>query len=114
MTKLAIIAIGRNEGERLRACLTSLQGADARILYVDSGSTDNSVEFARSLGIKVVELDQDTPFTAARARNAGVAALGEDLPDFIHFIDGDCVLVEGWLETGLAAIEADPTVSASH
>ena len=108
MTKLAIIAIGRNEGERLRACLTSLQGADARILYVDSGSTDDSVEFARGLGIKVVELDQDTPFTAARARNAGVAALGEDLPDFIHFIDGDCVLVEGWLETGLAAIEADP------
>ncbi|MEO1953011.1 MAG: hypothetical protein ABGX09_23340, partial [Thioclava sp.] len=42
-------------------------------------------------GATVVALDPDTPFTAARARNAGFAAL-ED-PHFVQFIDGDCTLV---------------------
>lgn len=108
MTGLAIIVIGRNEGARLRNCLTSLPRADCRIVYVDSGSSDDSVALARSLGIEVVELDRSTPFTAARARNAGVAALGDDRPEFLHFIDGDCTMVDGWLQTALKAIKADP------
>ena len=36
------------------------------VVYVDSGSTDGSVELARSLGAEVVELDLSVPFTAAR------------------------------------------------
>jgi len=107
MTELAIIAIGRNEGDRLKNCLQSLLGLAERLIYVDSGSTDDSVAVARGLGAEVVELDPATPFTAARARNAGVAALGPDLPEFIHFIDGDCVMVPGWIGTAKAAMAAD-------
>ena len=110
MTRLAIIAIGRNEGDRLQRCLSSLLGQAERIIYVDSGSSDASVTLAQGLGATVVELDMATPFTAARARNAGVAALGDDLPDFIHFIDGDCELVPGWIDVALAAMQADPTL----
>lgn len=106
----AIIAIGRNEGTRLRNCLTSLKTQADRIIYVDSGSTDDSVEFATSLGVTVVQLDMSTPFTAARARNAGFAALDGDLPEFVQFIDGDCVLIDGWVAAGLAEMAGDPTL----
>lgn len=94
------IAIGRNEGERLVRCLDSLAAAGFRhVVYVDSGSTDGSIVAARAQGAIVVQLDVTQPFTAARARNAGVEALpqGASAPDFIQFIDGDCSLDPNWL-----------------
>jgi GT2 family glycosyltransferase len=101
---IAVVAIGRNEGARLVACLASLQGAVSRIVYVDSGSTDDSVEAARDAGAIVVALDLSIPFTAARARNAGFAAL-DPVPDFVQFMDGDCILEDGWISAGLVAME---------
>jgi glycosyltransferase involved in cell wall biosynthesis len=107
------VVIGRNEGERLRRCLASLVGVAAPIIYVDSGSTDGSVALARAQGAVVVELDTALPFTAARARNAGLATLRELEPGvrFVQFIDGDCELVPGWLEQALAKLLADPGVA---
>lgn len=106
---VGVVAIGRNEGKRLERCLTSLVAQRvARIVYVDSGSTDGSVAFARSIGAEVVELDTSTPFTAARARNAGFDALrAAGLPDFVQFVDGDCAVEPGWIDAGRAALEAD-------
>ena len=108
---LAVVLIGRNEGARLEASLASLQGR--RIVYVDSGSTDNSVAAARAAGAEVVTLDPATPFTAARARHEGFQALGESPPDVVQFIDGDCSLVPGWIEEGLAALQDDPPLDWS-
>lgn len=97
---VGIVAIGRNEGERLRTCLMSLVGQAGKAVYVDSGSTDNSVELARSLGVVVVELDMARPFTAARARNEGFRCLRELAPglSYVQFVDGDCEVVPGWLD----------------
>src|ERR1700684_2184264 len=72
---LGVIAIGRNEGLRLQRCLESVRHLAAGVVYVDSGSSDGSVEMSRSLGIEVVELDLSAPFTAARARNEGFRRL---------------------------------------
>ncbi|HEU4459257.1 MAG TPA: glycosyltransferase [Methylibium sp.] len=112
--ELALVAIGRNEGERLRRCLASVQGRVGCLVYVDSGSTDGSVEAARVLGADVVELDMRQPFTAARARNAGVARVREKLPGvrFIQMVDGDCEVAAGWLDTARAALDAEPTLAA--
>lgn len=108
-SSIAAIAIGRNEGARLVACLASLKAAGlSRIVYVDSGSSDGSREAARKAGAEVVLLDTDAPFTAARARNAGIAALAEDPPDFVQFIDGDCRLDAVWLDTARTFLEANP------
>jgi GT2 family glycosyltransferase len=106
---LGAVAIGRNEGERLKACLRSLVQVCDRVVYVDSGSQDDSVAFARSIGVDVVELDTSTPFTAARARNAGFEALlaDEDL-DLVQFVDGDCKVQPGWLEAGMVALDLNP------
>ena len=103
------IAIGRNEGERLLRCLRSLQPQVGRIIYVDSGSTDDSVSRARALGAEVVPLDMSLPFTAARARNAGLA--GVDDAEFIQFVDGDCEVEAGWITTALAALQSDPKLA---
>ena len=97
---IGIVVIGRNEGERLRVCLQSVLGAGRMVVYVDSGSTDGSVPLARSMGAVVVALDMGTPFTAARARNAGFQELLGRHPavELIQFIDGDCEVVARWLD----------------
>lgn len=114
MASLGWVAIGRNEGQRLVVCLTTLRrlgGGD--IVYVDSGSADNSVSFARSVGADVVELDMSIPFTAARSRNAGLERLLAAHPDarYVHFIDGDCELLPGWTEEAVKLLDSRPDVA---
>lgn len=112
---LAAVVIGRNEGARLLACLESLRGAVGRIIYVDSGSTDGSVAAAEALGAEVVALDLSKPFTAARARNAGLARLAAltetERPDFVQLVDGDCRLDPDWLAKASAYLQARPDLA---
>lgn len=108
--QVAAIVIGRNEGERLIRCLHSLLPQVDRLIYVDSGSTDGSVERAEDLGVTVVRLDTTRPFTAARARNAGFEHVGD--VEFVQFVDGDCELASGWIETALQALHGDPRLAA--
>lgn len=113
MKRIGLVAIGRNEGERLRACLESAIATVAVAVYVDSGSTDGSTALARSLGAEVVELDLSIPFTAARARNAGFDRLIQLAPDleFVQFVDGDCELVTGWLDRAQEELDRKPDVA---
>jgi len=101
------VVIGRNEGERLRVCLQSLVNKVSCLVYVDSGSTDHSLEIAESLGVLVVNLDMAVPFTAARARNEGFEALKKNCSGihFVQFVDGDCEVVEGWLDAASHALQ---------
>ncbi len=110
--RVGVVVIGRNEGERLRRGLQSVDALGERRVYVDSGSTDGSVQAAAALGAKVISLDMAKPFTAARARNAGLRALLEAWPDleFVHFIDGDCELLPQWLESAMAFLARHPDV----
>lgn len=106
--RIGSVIIGRNEGQRLVACLKSQSVSP--VVYVDSGSTDDSVASARRAGADVIQLAIPPKFTAARARNTGMNALLERHPDleFIQMTDGDCILREGWIERALAALQADP------
>ncbi|WP_250122759.1 glycosyltransferase [Chroococcidiopsis sp. CCMEE 29] len=113
MNQIGLVAIGRNEGQRLHQCLLSVIGKVDRIVYVDSGSTDSSVELARSLGVDVVELDLSTPFTAARARNVGFSHLLSLSPQlkYVQFVDGDCEIVAGWLKRAQWELNTQPHVA---
>lgn len=108
-----VVIIGRNEGERLGKCLESVAGAARRIVYVDSGSTDGSIELARALGADVVELETHIPFAPGRSRNEGFRRLRELLPRLRHvqFVDGDCEIVAGWFEKAVAFLDAHPDVA---
>lgn len=106
---LGIVVIGRNEGARLMACLKSMP-TDAQLIYVDSGSTDGSPEAAGEAGFNVHRLDPARPFSAARGRNEGIAALleGGSPPEFIAVFDGDTVVDGGWLGAAEAFLRANP------
>lgn len=109
MDNIGVVAIGRNEGDRLVRCLDSLRqhlSTQVPIVYVDSGSTDNSIAEAKARDVAVVELDMSIPFTGARARNEGFDYLMERFPkvDYVQFIDGDCELIAGWVETAIAKL----------
>jgi GT2 family glycosyltransferase len=110
LPQLAIVVIGRNEGERLRGCIDALIQSTHQIVYVDSGSTDGSVQMARSRAITVIELDMSKPFSAARARNVGFAKVRQAYPDasFVQFVDGDCFVEAQWLTTGVHLLQSRP------
>lgn len=110
---IGIVAIGRNEGERLVRCLGSLPRDGVTTVYVDSGSSDGSRDVAAAAGAMVVELDLSVPFTAARARNEGLAVLRESAKDigYVQFIDGDCELDMDWIATARVFLEANPRVA---
>ena len=111
--RLGIVLIGRNEGERLRGCLESVRPHGGATVYVDSGSTDGSIALARGLGADVVELSAEQPFTAARARNAGLERLirNDAGVELVQFVDGDCRVQEGWLEAASAVLRDRPEVA---
>jgi len=98
-SSVGAVIIGRNEGERLVSCLESLLASLDVVVYVDSGSSDNSLAAASGRGVHCVSLDMSIPFTAARARNEGAEYLLSKFPDlsYIQFVDGDCEVQPEWV-----------------
>ena len=107
---VGVVIIGRNEGERLKRCLESVCPTTPRVVYVDSGSTDDSVNLSQSFGAAVVQLDPAVPFTAARARNAGCRKLLASAPglDYVFFVDGDCEVSDTWIGWAVRFLDEHP------
>lgn len=107
--QVGIVVIGRNEGKRLQTCLASVKQFGFPIAYVDSGSTDQSIQLAADYVDCVHSLDTLTPFSAARARNEGFEVLTRQFPSikYIQFVDGDCVVAPAWFEAALNAFAKD-------
>lgn len=112
-SKVGFIVIGRNEGDRLQRALSSIPKECVSILYVDSGSSDGSVEMARSMDIAVHCLDPELPFSPARARAEGALHLIDSKPDldFLHFLDGDCEIMPDWLPRAVAHLKDNEDVA---
>ena len=110
MDTIGVVVIGRNEGERLKRCLASVLEKVRAIVYVDSGSTDGSPEYAKSQGVEVVSLDMSIPFSAGRARNEGFDHLQQNHKGirFVQFVDGDCEVCDGWLGKVFDFLEVNP------
>jgi GT2 family glycosyltransferase len=113
MSELGVVAIGRNEGERLKRCLESLVGRGMPIVYVDGNSTDGSVELAQSMGAEVVREDPTKSNCAATARNEGFDRLMQVAPEvrYVMFVDADCEVVDGWLDRGRQFLEENSGVA---
>ncbi|MGE0306664.1 MAG: glycosyltransferase [Acidimicrobiia bacterium] len=69
---LSACLIMKDELENLPECLASLIGLVDDVVIYDTGSTDGSIELARSFGATVIEGYWDDDFS--RARNAALAA----------------------------------------
>lgn len=108
---LAVVVIGRNEGERLRRCFSSIESmrqpaGGIEIVYVDSDSSDESPLIAEQAGIRAIRLFPEEP-TAARARNAGWRAT---CAPFVLFVDGDCQIEQDFAVQALEKFQ-DPDVA---
>lgn len=99
---LSVIVIGRNQRDAVLSCCASvfeaLRAADVaryELLYVDSKSSDGSIDAVRkSFGSAVTILSLHGAVNAAIGRNAGAhAAKGSAL----FFVDGDCEIDPGFL-----------------
>jgi len=105
-SKISFVIIGLNAEKFIEGCITSIYAqtkynSDWEIIYVDSSSTDRSVELARSFrNITIVHLDDEKP-NAAKARNAGWRIAKHDL---IQFLDSDSYLKPDWISSALSEI----------
>ena len=72
-----VVAIGRNEGDRLISSLASVTASVRDVLYVDSGSTDGNMATAAQFGALVVRMDLTQPFTAAWPRNEALSVTSD-------------------------------------
>jgi len=108
--KLSVVIIGRNEGARLERCLESVRAmrfdGELEVIYVDSGSNDDSVALAKRLGAKTIALTPLRP-TAALGRNAGWRAATCEI---VLFLDGDTVVDKNFATQALREFE-DATVA---
>jgi GT2 family glycosyltransferase len=107
---MAAVVIGRNEGERLSESLRSAIDAGLPLAYADSGSKDGSPALAQDLGVAVLRLSPDRPFSAARGRNEGLAEVLRRWPtaEFVMFLDGDCTLDPAFPAAAVSAFEQHP------
>lgn len=91
--KIAVYTIALNEEEFVERWYNSVKDADY-ILIADTGSTDRTVEIAKSLGINVFNISIK-PFRFDDARNAALALIPDEI-DMCVSLDMDEVISEGW------------------
>ena len=85
---LSLCMIVRDEEQMLPRCLAAVAPAVDEIVIVDTGSTDATVQIAKSFGAKVIEFPWTGSFS--EARNVSFeAATG----DWVMYLDADEVLV---------------------
>ena len=99
--RLSVCMIVRNEESRLAAAIESVRAVADEIIVTDTGSTDNTIDLARSLGARVETFAWCDDFAAARNACA-VHARGE----WILWLDADEKLKPG-NDAGLARDLAD-------
>jgi glycosyltransferase involved in cell wall biosynthesis len=85
--KISLTMIVRDEEKNLPKCLESVRGIFDEIVVVDTGSTDRTVEIARSFGANVFDFVWVDSFSAARN-----GALSHATGDFAFWLDADDVV----------------------
>ncbi|MBR8731035.1 hypothetical protein IX339_000472 [Porphyromonas levii] len=109
MKKIAVVILSWNARSLLEQYLPSVVAHTpselADIVLADNGSTDSSVAYALSLGVKVLELPQNYGF--ARGYNEAIKQLKHE---YILLLNNDVRVTPGWLEPLFAFMEQHPEV----
>ncbi len=109
--KASVIVPAYNEGGRVARVISALRGAKlvSEVIVVSDGSTDDTADVARSLGVRVIEIPRNVG--KGGALKAGIDAARSDV---LAFIDADLVgldpeHVDGLIRPVLSG-EADATL----
>lgn len=109
---LAVVAITRNQAfnvERLiDSVLAGARGFSTEIVVVDSASTDDTARIAASRPVTVLRIRGDEFLSPAAGR---VVGLRHTTAEHVLFLDGDMVLVPGWLEQAIALLGGEPSIA---
>lgn len=101
--RVGVVVPCKNEAGTIERCLTALRQQDPRpdrIVVVDNGSIDGSLEIARSLADEVLQVPAGR---IGDLRNRGAEAAGD--VDVLAFVDADCEVSAGWTAAALEALE---------
>src|SRR5436190_17729397 len=99
MKTLSVVVIGKNEEKHIAECLRSVLVAaeaagGAEVVYVDSASTDRTVEIVRALGVRTLALRPEWRLSPAAGRYVGFHNTSGEL---VMFVDGDTIIERDWL-----------------
>jgi tetratricopeptide (TPR) repeat protein len=86
--RLSLCMIVKNEAENLPRCLESVKDAVDEMVVLDTGSTDATIEIARSYGAQIAEFEWCDDFAVARNE-----ALKHVTADWVLVLDADERLV---------------------
>lgn len=89
MSTLTVLVIARNEASVIGRCLSSLPPHD-ELIVVDTGSSDDTCEIAKSYGAKIAQFTWTNNFADARNFAESLAT-----GDYVLWIDADEILAEG-------------------
>ena len=111
--KLTVIIIGKNEEQFIAKSIASVIDAsknmETQIIYVDSASTDKSIEEAKQFPIGILQLRPDWHLSVAAGRYTGTLhAKGE----YIFFLDGDAEVEPEWFGQAIGFMDANPDFGA--
>jgi glycosyltransferase involved in cell wall biosynthesis len=109
VSSISVIVPVRNDGRRLARCLRSIRSGEppgVEVIVADNGSTDDSVQVARSAGARVLELPGRR---VSELRNEAAAVASAPI---LAFVDADHEPGEQWIEAALQ-IMADTGITAA-
>jgi glycosyltransferase involved in cell wall biosynthesis len=101
----------KNGAKFIASCLEHISAEmhqTDEIILVDNGSTDDTIQIARSSGRNLTVLEHPR-ITVAALRNRGASGAKGEL---LAFIDSDCLLQPGWRAAVISTL-ADPAVHAT-
>jgi len=106
MSEVAVVIPSWNTAAHIERCVeaaVSQEGVDVELVVVENGSRDSSAELVRSLGVRMIELEQNVGF--ARAVNLGAASTAAPS---VLVLNADCFLAPGCARTLVQALAAAP------
>jgi glycosyltransferase involved in cell wall biosynthesis len=106
--KVAVYSIAKNEAKHVRRWAESAKDAD-ELVIVDTGSTDDTVKIAKSLGIKVYK-SKYKKFAFDKARNEALDHISDDV-DYCVSLDLDEILHHGWREKLEQSVKEQPNAN---
>jgi glycosyltransferase involved in cell wall biosynthesis len=84
MASLAVVILTKNEEKHISEAINSAKAYATEVLIVDAGSTDGTIELAKSLGARTCYRQWDADFSAQRN-----FALTQTAADWIFYLDAD-------------------------
>jgi len=112
---LSIIIVNWNGHQHLEVCLNSLfkqTYKDFKVIFVDNGSTDDSVRFVKDNfpHVKVIECQKNYGF--AEGNNIGIReAMKDSEMKYIVTLNNDTMVKEDWLEQLVKPAEQDKKIA---